>query len=275
MSKIQDTDLLLLNQGGRDYKITAERYKESINDPTLKIEGLMLVNRSGVDYKKQNDAVLDDSQETDLILINRGGVDYKTTAAELREYVNYEPTLPWDDWDGPIYHVKLNHPVEKLQLRMALKHYKPDGTDEQTTNTIVRGDERVILCYKDFAPFALNGLVTWDFGELTDITPNTTLADLFKDQREFNGKLGGNWDTKGMKNMRDVFLNAYAFNQDISGWDMSSVTDVSLMFCNARAFNQDLSQWCVSGITNEDHRIDWDKGADAWTKPKPVWGTCP
>lgn len=84
--EIQDDDILLLNQEGINYKITAERYKEIINDPN-KIEGLMLVNRSGVDYKKHHNDVLDDCQETDLILINRGGVDYQTTVAVLDEYM--------------------------------------------------------------------------------------------------------------------------------------------------------------------------------------------
>lgn len=237
-------------------------------------EDLMLVNRGNTDHKVTIEDLMSTITDTDLVLVNRGGTDYQTTGAELKEYIQ-PPPLPWEVWDGPIYHVKLNHPVEKLQLKMNLTHYKPDGTDEQSTNVIERGDERVILCYKDFAPFAINGIVTWDFGNLTDITPNTTLADLFKDQRAFNGTLGGNWDTKGIKNMRDVFLNAYSFNQNITGWDMSSVTDVSMMFMNAKAFNRNLSNWCVSGIVNEDHRIDWDKGADAWIKPKPVWGTCP
>lgn len=269
---IQDDDMFIVNRAGIDSKVTSSDLDDKLQDTDE-----LLINRGGVDYKVSGKDFREYSsvQDTDILLVNRGGVDHKVTAIELKEYLTLPVVMPWDDWDGPIYHVKLNHPVEKLQLRMALKHYKPDGTDEQTTDTILRGEERVILCYKDFAPFSMNGLVTWDFGELTDITPNTTLADLFRDQKAFNGKLDGNWDTKDMKNMRDVFLNAYAFNQDISGWDMSSVTDVSLMFCNARAFNQDLSQWCVSGITNEDHRIDWDKGADAWTKPKPVWGTCP
>ena len=245
--KIRDSDILLVNRGGVDYSIKAQDLKELV--------------KNGM-------------SDTDIMLLNRGATDYKVTGKDLDWYLN--PKMPWDDWDGPIYHVKLNHPVEKLQLKMALKHYKPDGTDEQSTNTIERGEERVILCYKDFAPFAQNGIVTWDFGDLTDITADSTLADLFKDQRAFNGKLGGNWDTKGIKNMRDVFMNAYAFNQDISGWDMSSATDVSMMFLNARAFNQDLSKWCVPEIKNEDDRIDWDKGATAWeVTNKPVWGTCP
>ncbi|WP_366513687.1 BspA family leucine-rich repeat surface protein [Psychrobacter sp.] len=45
------------------------------------------------------------------------------------------------------------------------------------------------------------------------------------------------------------------------------------MFAGASSFNQDLSQWCVANIASKPNNFDND--ATAWTKPKPVWGTCP
>lgn len=57
---------------------------------------LMLVNRSGVDYKVQARQVID-GQDTDYLLINRDGVDYKTTIATLKDYVDNEEA-PEGDW---------------------------------------------------------------------------------------------------------------------------------------------------------------------------------
>ena len=37
-------------------------------------------------------------------------------------------------------------------------------------------------------------------------------------------------------------------------------------------FNQDLSDWCVSNISSEPY--DFKYGADSWTLPKPIWGSC-
>jgi hypothetical protein len=45
------------------------------------------------------------------------------------------------------------------------------------------------------------------------------------------------------------------------------------MFNAASAFNQDLSGWCVTRITSQP--VGFDNGATSWTKPRPVWGTCP
>ena len=91
-----------------------------------------------------------------------------------------------------------------------------------------------------------------------------------------------------------MFMEAKAFNQDISGWDVSSVTDIQVrhyytmpprapsldrslagtlqhvltfwtrvalarvllqdMFSNAKAFNQDVSGWDVSAVTSSQVR---------------------
>ena len=73
--------------------------------------------------------------------------------------------------------------------------------------------------------------------------------------------------------LSEMFLNAEEFNQDISGWNVSNVTDMSRMPSGAYNFNQDLSGWCVSSIPEAP--IGFDNGADNWTLPRPVWGTCP
>jgi len=45
------------------------------------------------------------------------------------------------------------------------------------------------------------------------------------------------------------------------------------MFLDARAFNQDLSGWCVSNITSEP--TDFASNSALANANKPIWGTCP
>ena len=88
-----------------------------------------------------------------------------------------------------------------------------------------------------------------------------------------NPAIISNLDTSNLTSMELMFWYARAFNQDISGWDTSNVTSMNYMFYYASVFNQDLSQWCVSLIPNVP--TEFDKYTDAWTDPRPVWGTCP
>merc|ERR1712032_597296 len=55
-------------------------------------------------------------------------------------------------------------------------------------------------------------------------------------------------DVSAVTNMGSMFLQASAFNMDLSKWDVSKVTDKTFMFSFATSFNQDLSKWDVSGV---------------------------
>jgi len=106
----------------------------------------------------------------------------------------------------------------------------------------------------------------WDVSQVTD------MHYMFASASVFNQDLSG-WDVSRVTNMRAMFYGASVFNQDLSGWDVSGVTNMYAMFASASVFNQDLSGWCVENIPTEP--TDFAKGADAWTQPKPIWGTCP
>ena len=105
-----------------------------------------------------------------------------------------------------------------------------------------------------------------------DVSSVTVMSNMFYNANNFNQDIS-TWDVSSVTNMSNMFYNATSFNQDISSWDTSSVTDMSNMFYYATAFNQDLSEWCVSLITTRPS--SFNTGANSWTKPKPVWGTCP
>lgn len=94
----------------------------------------------------------------------------------------------------------------------------------------------------------------------------------FKNAIAFNQDIS-RWKTSNVLHMSQMFSGAHAFNQDISKWDVKQVQHMAEMFYDAQSFNQDLSGWCVTNITRKPN--NFSAGATAWTKPKPVWGTCP
>ena len=116
----------------------------------------------------------------------------------------------------------------------------------------------------------------WDTSNVGEFT------NMFRDAIAFNQDIGS-WDTSNVRTMVWMFDGAIAFNQDIGGWDTSSVesfTDsnnfdlgMGRMFYNATTFNQDLSGWCVTNFSAEPTLFKI--GANAWSLPKPEWGTCP
>jgi surface protein len=73
--------------------------------------------------------------------------------------------------------------------------------------------------------------------------------------------------------MAYMFMSASSFNQNIGGWDVGNVSNMFSMFRSAAQINTKLSGWCVSRIGTKP--LNFDRGATAWSLPKPVWGTCP
>lgn len=119
--------------------------------------------------------------------------------------------------------------------------------------------------FKDCALFN-QPLNTWD------VSKSPELRGMFQGASVFNQPLD-KWNVGAVTNVSEMFRYASKFNQDISSWNVSNVTNMSSMFSYASAFNQDLSKWCVTNLPQKPS--SFDERASAWTKPKPVWGTCP
>ncbi len=60
------------------------------------------------------------------------------------------------------------------------------------------------------------------------------------------------WNTSSVTNMRSMFLDASAFNQNISNWDVSNVTNMSYMF-QGTSFNQNIGSWNISKVTEMEN----------------------
>lgn len=57
-------------------------------------------------------------------------------------------------------------------------------------------------------------------------------------------------EPKGLTSYRGMFVNAYTFNDDLSGWDTSAITDMAYMFTSAYAFNGNISTWNTGLVTD-------------------------
>ena len=68
--------------------------------------------------------------------------------------------------------------------------------------------------------------------------------------------------------MSKMFLDAFNFDQDISGWDVSSVEDMSYMFLGALSFNQPLNAWNVRNVKYFEQMFYW---AVSFSQPLDRW----
>ena len=99
----------------------------------------------------------------------------------------------------------------------------------------------------------------------------TTASSMFAGTNMFNYDIS-NWNMVNVTSIEQMLKDCKLFNQPIGKWNVNNVRYMTGTFESAKAFNQDLSLWCVAAFIYHDN---FDANTDAWTLPKPVWGTCP
>ena len=82
-----------------------------------------------------------------------------------------------------------------------------------------------------------------------DLSNVTNMREMFWEAWNFDQNIA-DWDVSSVTDMYAMFAGASEFNGDIGDWDVSNVTDMSGMFWFAWSFDQDIGGWNVSKVTN-------------------------
>ena len=197
-------------------------------------------------------------QDDDKFIVNRGGTDYKVSASDLDDKLQ-------DNDQVLINRGGTDYKVSGADLRQYLGIVKPppwEGHDGGVFHLL--GDLNNINIFAD--------VPIYEFGNGEHIITTGIDCNMLFTHSPGEWWFGPLTDTSRVTRMNSMFSDCSNFNSDISNWDTSKVEKMSHMFYNCRSFNQDLSQWCVD-LTRQHG--SFDEGCDAWTLPKPVWGTCP
>ncbi|TAG93372.1 MAG: BspA family leucine-rich repeat surface protein, partial [Bacteroidetes bacterium] len=97
----------------------------------------------------------------------------------------------------------------------------------------------------------------------------TNMRFMFANTSAFNQNIDA-WNTSAVTNMQAMFSSAIAFNQNIGNWNTSAVTIMATMFFNAIVFNQNISSWNTGAVTTMSLMFN---GADAFNQPIGSWNT--
>ncbi len=103
-----------------------------------------------------------------------------------------------------------------------------------------------------------------------DLSECWSMEGTFQDCKKFNDPKVAGWDVTHVRNMRNTFKNAEAFNQDLAGWQVQGVNDMSGMFMNAKAFGYELKKWAgrVGNVVSMENTFT---GATAFNANLGLW----
>ncbi len=95
----------------------------------------------------------------------------------------------------------------------------------------------------------------------------TNFDNMFLECFAFNQNLA-NWDTSNAVSMSSMFSGCDMFNGDIASWDVSNVQYMDSMFSGCSNFNQDISGWNTQNVISADNQFNqassFNQDLSAW-----------
>lgn len=141
----------------------------------------------------------------------------------------------------------------------------PDS--KNIVNVLNWGDTKWQTLEYAFAGSDIAGFSATDSPNLSECW---NMEGTFQDCKKFNDASVAGWDVSHVRNMRNTFKNAEAFNQNLAGWQVQGVNDMSGMFMNAKAFGYELKEWAgrVGNVVSMENTFN---GAAAFNTNLGLW----
>lgn len=197
-----------------------------------------------------------------VVILNKGSWSSEVDAVDVTQFPSKAVAVRFGVEDIPLT-VPTNLPVNITSLSRMFENCTAFNQDISMWD--ISHISEINAVFLGCASFN-QPLNSWDVSNVSEF------KEIFTGCTVFNQPLD-NWNVSNAVTMNMMFKDAKAFNQDISGWDVSGVTNMGSMFAYASSFNQDLGKWCVTNIATKPNYFD--EMISGWTKPRPVWGTCP
>lgn len=278
MSTIQDTDILLVNRGDKDYKVKAESLYEYFNPKVVVFHIINIQNVTGspdpLQIKSSSNLIAENLTTGDKVevpyLTNYdlvAGNEYLITMLDTNGNFKFLENTAYN-WDfGPRCDTK-------LLTQLYYFCYKCTEFDGDLSNLDVSNVKDMLNAFAgdpwNKMKCTFKGVEKWDTSNVETLWnlahDNIGLTDLtpFKD-----------WDVSKCWSFLTMFMSMESLlsAKAVEGWNTKSAEDMNYMFQSNRNLTEvaDFSQWCVPNIKQYN-------GFNRYCEAKviePCWGHCP
>ena len=284
--QLEATDLLAINRGGVNYKVTGAELKDG---STVQPTDAIMVQRGGTLYQVTA-ATLTSSfgvlEDTDFILIQRGDEMYSLNPSLLPAFVpsltfNLDSTglgssdraisLEWSGARAPgQYKPQIQFPDSPNRDTY---FFGASGSTWFVPSQLGSGTSRAIIYGAfDYINFrnsnATVSLEQSQPGAFAAMVPNPA-ADFGRNMFSQSPKLTTVPLDIPLKSLGSIFEDCIVFNQDVSTFVTTGVINFRSVFEGCTAFNKDVSSWDVASATDMG-RIFMD--CSSYNKTLNAWG---